>query len=131
MNREALAITTRSASLNSGEAYLLADEVDKADACAERAVTLARGRGERGYEAWALRLMGEVVSHRARADVATAAARYDVATTLASQLEMRHLLAHCQLGLSALYGKAGNPAEAEKHLITATVMYREMGMSQS
>jgi tetratricopeptide (TPR) repeat protein len=41
-----------------GEAYLLADQVENARACADRAVMLARGRGERGYEAWALRLLG-------------------------------------------------------------------------
>jgi hypothetical protein len=59
-----------------GEAYLLADQVENAHACADRAVMLARGRGERGNEAWALRLMGDVVSHQARADPATAAAHY-------------------------------------------------------
>jgi hypothetical protein len=41
-----------------GQAYLLADQVENARACADRAVMLARGRGERGYEAWALRLLG-------------------------------------------------------------------------
>ena len=34
-----------------GEAYLLEHQVENARACADRAVMLARGRGERGYEA--------------------------------------------------------------------------------
>ena len=75
-----------------GEAYLLADQLDDARACADRAVMLARGRGERGHEAWALRLLGDVITHRARPDVATAAAHYDAALNLASELEMRPLV---------------------------------------
>ena len=91
-----------------GEAYLLADQVDDARACADRALTLARGRGERGYEAWALRLLGEIASHLARRDVATAAAHYGAAMTLASELEMRPLVAHCHLGLGKLYRRTGD-----------------------
>src|SRR6266700_3122254 len=64
-----------------GETYLLANQVENAGACADRAVMLARGRGERGNEAWALRLLGEIASHHARPDVATAAAHYDAAMT--------------------------------------------------
>jgi len=48
---------------------------------ADRAVMLARGRGERGNEAWALRLLGEIASHHARPDEATAAAHYGAAMT--------------------------------------------------
>ena len=59
-----------------GEAYLLADQVEDARACADRAVTLARERGERGHEAWALRLLGEIASHHDHPDVATAEAHY-------------------------------------------------------
>jgi tetratricopeptide (TPR) repeat protein len=111
-----------------GEAYLLADQVENARACAERALTLARGRGERGYEAWALRLLGEIASHRARPDVATAAAHYGAALALASELEMRPLVAHCHRGLGRLYRHAGDGARGREHLTTATVLYREMGM---
>jgi tetratricopeptide (TPR) repeat protein len=112
-----------------GEAYLLADQLDKAHACADRAVMLARGRGERGYEAWALRLLGDVTSHRARPDVAAAAAHYGAAMNLASELEMRPLLAHCHFGLSRLSRRTGKPEQAKAHLTTAAAMYGEMGMS--
>jgi class 3 adenylate cyclase/tetratricopeptide (TPR) repeat protein len=111
-----------------GEAYLLADQVENARACADRAVTLARGRGERGYEAWALRLLGDIASHHGRPDVDTAAAHYGAAMALASELEMRPLVAHCHLGLGQLYRHAGDGASAKEHLTTATVSYREMGM---
>src|SRR5262249_1172165 len=43
-----------------GEAHLLANRAEDARACADRALTLTRARGERGHEAWALRLLGEI-----------------------------------------------------------------------
>jgi class 3 adenylate cyclase/tetratricopeptide (TPR) repeat protein len=112
-----------------GEAYLLADQVENARACADRAVLLARGRGERGHEAWALRLLGEIASYHGRSDVATAAAHYGAAMSLASELGMRPLVAHCHLGLGTLYRRTGKPEQAQEHLSTATAMYGEMGMT--
>jgi len=112
-----------------GEAYLLADQLDNARACADRAVMLARGRGERGDEAWALRLLGDVTTHRARPDGATAAAHYGTAMTLASELEMRPLVAHCHFGLGRLYRRTGKPEQAQEHLTTAAAMYGEMSMT--
>jgi class 3 adenylate cyclase/tetratricopeptide (TPR) repeat protein len=111
-----------------GEAYLLADRADDARVCADRAVKLARERGERGYEAWSLRLLGEVASHHSRPDVATAEAHYGAAMALASELEMRPLVAHCHLGLGTLYRRMGNREQPHERLITATTMYREMDM---
>ena len=90
---------------------------------------LARGRGERGYEAWALRLLGEIASHHACPNLATAAAHYGAAMTLASELGMRPLVAHCHLGLGKLYGRTGKREQAHEHLTTATTLYREMGMT--
>ncbi len=111
------------------EAYLLADQVEDARACADRAVILARGRGDRGHEAWALRLLGEIAAHDVDPDVTTAAAHYGAAMTLASELEMRPLVAHCHLGLGRLYRRTGKPEQAGEHLTTATAMYGEMGMT--
>ena len=103
--------------------------VENARAGADRAVMLARGRGERGNEAWALRLLGEIASHHARPDVATAEAHYGAAMTLASELEIRPLSAHCHLGLGRLYRRTGKREQAQEHLTAATEMYGEMGMT--
>jgi class 3 adenylate cyclase/tetratricopeptide (TPR) repeat protein len=111
-----------------GEAYLLADRTEDARVCADRAVKLARERGERGYEAWSLRLLGEIASHHCRPDVATAEAHYGAAMALASELEMRPLVAHCHLGLGTLYRRMGKREQPHEHLTTATTMYREMDM---
>jgi hypothetical protein len=112
-----------------GEAYLLADRVEDARASADRAVGLACERGERGHEAWALRLLGEIALHRDGLDAATAETHYGAAMTLASELGMRPLAAHCHLGLGKLYRRTGDGAKAREHLATATTMYREMGMN--
>jgi tetratricopeptide (TPR) repeat protein len=45
------------------EAYLLAGRVENARELAVRALRLARERKERGVEAWALRLHGEIATH--------------------------------------------------------------------
>src|SRR5262249_20271415 len=85
-----------------GDAYLLANRIEDASECADRALRLTRERGQRGHEAWALRLLGEIGSHHG-ADVATADAHYGAAMALASDLGMRPLAAHCHLGLRTLY----------------------------
>jgi tetratricopeptide (TPR) repeat protein len=111
-----------------GEAHLLADQVEDARACADRAVMLARGRGERGYEAWALRLLGEVTSHQEHPDVTAAQAHYGAAMALASELDMRPLAAHCHLGLGKCYHRIRDGVNAREHLMNAVTMYREMDM---
>ena len=60
--------------------------------------------------------------------MATAEAHYGAAMTLASELGMRSLLAHCHLGLGKLYRRSGHHAKAQEHLTTAATMYREMDM---
>jgi tetratricopeptide (TPR) repeat protein len=112
-----------------GEAYLLADRVEDARACADRAVRLARQRGERGYEAWALRVLGEMASRQARPDVATAEAHYGAAMALTSELGMRPLAAHCHLGLGTLYTKIGRLEDARAKLSTAIDLYKAMEMT--
>ena len=47
---------------------------------------------------------------------------------LATELEMRPLVAHCHLGLGTLYRRRGDRVKAQKHLMTAAGMYREMDM---
>ena len=47
-----------------GEAYLRAGHLDEAEETARRALLLAREQNERGHEAYALHLLGEVVARR-------------------------------------------------------------------
>jgi hypothetical protein len=69
------------------------------------------------------------VSHHVPLDTTTAAAHYGVALTLASELGMRPLVAHCHLGLARLGRRTSAPEQAQEHLRTARAMYNEMGMT--
>ena len=111
-----------------GEAYMSADRLDDALASADRAVTLARERGQRGYEAWVLHLLGEIASHRDPPNVEEAEGHYRQAMGLAEQLGMRPLIARCHLGLGQLYQRGGRPEQVRTHLTTARTMFREMDM---
>ena len=110
-----------------GEAYLLAGRVDDARRTADRVLALARERGERGFEAWALRLQAEIAAATPPI-VDVAESRFREAIALATELEMRPLVAHCHLGLGKLCRRTGEREQAREHLTTATTMYREMGM---
>jgi class 3 adenylate cyclase/tetratricopeptide (TPR) repeat protein len=111
-----------------GQACLTAGRRDEAIGLAERALQLCRESQERGVEAWALRLHGEIASHQNRPDVATAETHYEAAMALASELGMRPLVAHCYLGLGKLHRRTGKRGQAQEHLATATTLYREMDM---
>ena len=89
------------------EASLLAGRWEEASAGAARALALARTQRERGHEAWALRLLGDIAARREPPAVAEAAAHYQQALALAEELGMRPLQAHCQRGLGILYVTTG------------------------
>jgi hypothetical protein len=54
---------------------------------------------------------------------------YRTALALAQELGMRPLVAHCHLDLSKLSWRTGERQDAQEHLLVATNMYREMGMT--
>jgi len=110
------------------EGYLCAGLLDEAIQEAEQALHLQRQHKERGHEAWTLRLLGEISSHREPAMNAGAEEYYGQALVLAEELGMRPLIAHCHLGLGTLYRRTGKHEQAREHLTIATTMYREMDM---
>jgi class 3 adenylate cyclase/tetratricopeptide (TPR) repeat protein len=110
-----------------GEAYLLTDRVEDALALASRALSIARECRQRGYEAWALRLLGEITARRDPAEHADG--HYRDALALAEDLGMLPLVAHCHLGLGKLYQRTGQREQAREQFAAATTMYREMDMS--
>jgi class 3 adenylate cyclase/tetratricopeptide (TPR) repeat protein len=112
-----------------GEGYRLAGRLQEATQHAVRALELACAHQERGHEAYALRLLGEIASHRAPPDVDEAAIHYRQALARAEELGMRPLVAHCHLGLGTLYVKVGRPELARAELSTAIELYRSMEMT--
>jgi len=112
-----------------GDAYLRAGRIDDAERNAVRALESARALEECGHEAWALTVLGEVVSQRHPANVAVAEQHYAEAMALADARGMRPLVAHCHLGLGKLCRRVYNDGQAEEHLTIAAAMYREMKMT--
>ncbi len=112
-----------------GEAYLAAGRVGEATTTARHALQLARRHKERGREAYALRLLGEIASQAESEDAQEAEASYRQAAALSEELGMRPLLAHCNLGLGRLHRRAGRRAVAEPHLAAAVATYRALEMS--
>jgi tetratricopeptide (TPR) repeat protein len=112
-----------------GEAELLAGHLREAHILAERALALGRERQERGNQAYALRLLGEIAAHRNPQDVTQAEAYFQQALALAEELRMRPLQAHCHLGLGRLYGQTGRGEQASAALTTAIALYRAMEMT--
>jgi tetratricopeptide (TPR) repeat protein len=111
------------------EAYLLAGRPDEAVALAQRALEHARQYRERGHGAYALRLLGEIVMHHDPSEIGPCEDHYRQALALAEELGMRPLMAHCRLGLGALYAKMGQREQARAELSTAIEQYRAMAMT--
>jgi tetratricopeptide (TPR) repeat protein len=96
---------------------------------AQSALALSRAQKGRGFEAWALRLLGEIPAHCDPPDVAQAEAHYQQALALAEDLGMRPLQAQCHFGLGKLYTKIGRRERARAELSTAIELYRDMEMT--
>src|SRR5499426_2632248 len=103
------------------ESLVIGNRLDEARQAATRALELSRARGQRAYEASALRMLGEINARRDPPDADAAEDHYLQALALADDLGMRPLAAHCHLGLGRL-------KQAREHLATARAMYREMDM---
>src|SRR3989304_6192729 len=109
------------------EAYLREGRFEEVIRLAEQFYHRSHDRKERGYEAWALRLLGEIASHRDPPEVEKAEDHYHQALALAAELGMRPLVAQIHLELGGLYRRTGERAKAREHLTIASGLFREMG----
>jgi tetratricopeptide (TPR) repeat protein len=109
-------------------AYLLSGRREDAMVHGERALALAREHKERGHEAWALRLLGEIAARHDPPQVGAAEAYYQQALALADELGMRPLMAHCHHGLGTLYAVTGQQEQARMALSAAIALYRALDM---
>jgi class 3 adenylate cyclase/tetratricopeptide (TPR) repeat protein len=112
-----------------GEAYLLTGRLEDAHTRAVQALELARTLKERGNEAWALRLLGNIAARREPPESDQAEAYDCQALALAEELGMRPLQAHCRRGLGTLYAKVGQMETARTELSAAIELYRAMEMT--
>jgi tetratricopeptide (TPR) repeat protein len=103
--------------------------LDEAHARAQHALDFSQAHKERGYEAYALRLLGAVAAQRQPPQGTQADAYYCQALALAAEFGMRPLQAHCHLGLGTLYARLGQPEQARTALSAAIDLYRAMDMT--
>jgi class 3 adenylate cyclase/tetratricopeptide (TPR) repeat protein len=115
--------------LSLGEAQLFAGRMEEAYALANHVLAHASEHQERGHQAYALRLLSEIAARLDPPENDRAEECYRQALTLAEELTMRPLLAHCHLGLGRLYAKIGRRAEARAELLTAIELQRAMDMT--
>ena len=111
------------------EACLFVGRVDEARALAARLLELSHTYTARGYQAHACRLLGEVARRCEPLDPDQAAIHYRQALTLAEEVGMRPLVAHCYLGLGRLYHQTDRGEEARVALTAAIDLYRAMEMT--
>jgi tetratricopeptide (TPR) repeat protein len=112
-----------------GEACLYAGRLAEACTQAQHALEFSRAHQERGHEAYALWLLGEVAVRRTPLEMDKATAYYHQALALADALGMRPLQAHCHRGLGTLYASTGQWEQARTALSTAIALYRAMEMT--
>jgi tetratricopeptide (TPR) repeat protein len=108
------------------QTYLLGGRIVEAEQAATRALELSQSQEQRGNEARATWVLGEIAARRDPPEHADG--HYRDALALAEELGMRPLVAHCHLGLGKLHKRTGKRELAQEHLTIATTMYREMDM---
>ena len=116
---------------NLGEGLLVAGQVERARTLAQRALDLAVAHKERGHQAWALRLLGDIAARGVPGETGAAdnaAAYYAQSLSLADELGMRPLVARNHLGLGRLYRQSGDRERAEKHLAISSTMLSQLDM---
>jgi class 3 adenylate cyclase/tetratricopeptide (TPR) repeat protein len=111
------------------EVYLLADRLPEGAEAAARALAHFRQQRERGHEAHALWVLGEIAAKQHPTNVADAETYYSDAIAVAETLGMRPLLARCDLGLARLLCRTGQVDRARQAFQSACARFRELGMS--
>ena len=109
------------------DVYLRVGRVQLAALHAERVLERARFKRERGWEADALRLLGEIAEHREPPDIEVADAYYHAALERAEELRMRPLAARCRLRLASTYARSGSSQQAQAELANARAMFVALG----
>lgn len=119
----------RRASGAAAEAYLAAGRAAEALPLARRYLEQRRELKARGFEAWALRLLGDVARHQSPPQLDEAAECYESARAIADHLGMRPLSALCHLRLGSLHRQLGRRDAAQVSLATARELLVSLDMT--
>jgi class 3 adenylate cyclase/tetratricopeptide (TPR) repeat protein len=108
-------------------ASLLEGRIGAAREHCQRALALAGAGGERGYQAWALKVLGDIVQEEA-AGPSEALDHYNASMKFATELAMRPLQAHIHLSRGRLHSREKQVEKARTELSLALTSYRSMEM---
>ena len=111
------------------EVLVLAGEFDKALVAVADLIRRTRDNGERGAEAHACWLAAAVHATQA-ADLAAGEAMIETATSIADELQLLPLLAHCHLTRAGQQRRAGLKAEAETSEDRGEKLLEQLGMKR-
>jgi class 3 adenylate cyclase/tetratricopeptide (TPR) repeat protein len=109
-----------------GDTYRALGEMAMATETVSNALLFADEGEERGFEAWAMLVMGKIKAEAGR--LGEAEEWYRRALEHASNLLMRPLVAHCHKGLGHLCLKSEKNEEARSELQAAIELYHSMDM---
>jgi class 3 adenylate cyclase/tetratricopeptide (TPR) repeat protein len=112
--------------LHWAEGLMAAGEDERAGEIARHALDLAGSHKERGHQAWAWRLLGDLASRRGAPALAEAEQHYRESLAIAEELRMQPVVAHAKMGLGRVMRLAGDRARAEEYLVTAFMLFRGM-----
>jgi DNA-binding NtrC family response regulator/tetratricopeptide (TPR) repeat protein len=112
-------------------AHLLNESAPEALRVGEEALRHSRERGERGYEAWALHILGEITAAGDGATAARAPALQREALGLAGALGMRPLVARCERALAELARRRGDAVAASELFDRARALFATLDMPLS
>jgi DNA-binding NtrC family response regulator/tetratricopeptide (TPR) repeat protein len=111
-----------------GTAYLLAGQRADAMSTAAQVLTECQMRHERGYEALALALLGEIEGTGDSTRLEAAMAAYEGAMSAARHCDMHPLIARCHFGLSTVYQRMGEQSAAHEQRDMALAAFHALGM---
>jgi hypothetical protein len=112
--------------LHWAEGLMVAGEDERAREIARHALDLARSHKERGHQAWAHRLLGDLASRGGVPALAEAEQHFRESLAIAEELRMQPVVAHAKLGLGRVMRLAGDRVRAEEHVVTAFMLFRGM-----
>ncbi len=111
-----------------GDAYALTGQLEDAHAFATLAMERSQASRERGIEAWALRLLGDITAQRHPVDADRAEAYYRQSLAQAENHGMQPLRALNLLSLGRLHQRLGKRQPAKAALAEATVCCQTLDM---
>jgi len=112
--------------LHLAEGLMAAGQFQEARDTARHALDLAVSHKERGHQAWAYRLLGDLASQSEPASLTEAEEHYRKALGIAEELRMQPVLAHAKMGLGRVLRLRGDRERAEEYLVTAFMLFRGM-----